>query len=242
MNKLRTAFTLIELLVVIAIIAILAAILFPVFAQAKEAAKKTSCLSNTKQIGLAAMMYLNDYDDTYWWNPWPGGLQQDYYLPIPQPTLGFYDLLQPYVKNQGVFSCPDNQDPYYAGNYPLNYKVNYGDNELLCTYMATTSSTIQDPADIAIMADSDLIWSTFIGYEVQDSDGQYRRYWLLSNQQSWIYGTPRHTGGINGTFADGHSKYSGPPSITNASALYYGYYHRLRISDVGTWSPTQPIQ
>src|SRR5580700_4989323 len=141
----RTAFTLIELLVVIAIIAILAAILFPVFAQAKEAAKKTSCLSNTKQIGLAAMMYLNDYDDTYWWNPWPGGLQQDYYLPIPQPTLGFYDLLQPYVKNQGVFSCPDNQDPYYAGNYPLNYKVNYGDNELLCTYMATTSSTIQDP-------------------------------------------------------------------------------------------------
>src|SRR5258708_2259929 len=60
----KKAFTLIELLVVIAIIAILAAILFPVFAQAKEAAKKTSCLSNQKQVALAAMMYVGDYDDT----------------------------------------------------------------------------------------------------------------------------------------------------------------------------------
>src|ERR1700678_2312447 len=69
----KHAFTLIELLVVIAIIAILAAILFPVFAQAKAAAKKTSCLSNMKQVGLATMMYANDNDDdcpiAYWWNP-----------------------------------------------------------------------------------------------------------------------------------------------------------------------------
>src|SRR5215475_1601730 len=63
MRHTRTAFTLIELLVVIAIIAILAAILFPVFAQAKEAAKKTQCVSNTKQTALAAMMYATDYDD-----------------------------------------------------------------------------------------------------------------------------------------------------------------------------------
>src|ERR1700676_4164590 len=79
-SRSRNGFTLIELLVVIAIIAILAAILFPVFARARESAKKTSCLSNTKQIGLAAMMYLNDYDDTYWWNPWPGGQNPDFYL------------------------------------------------------------------------------------------------------------------------------------------------------------------
>src|SRR5882724_3775291 len=65
----RRAFTLIELLVVIAIIAILAAILFPVFAQAKEAAKKTACLSNTKQIALGLQMYMNDNDDSY-----PGAL------------------------------------------------------------------------------------------------------------------------------------------------------------------------
>src|SRR5580658_1891207 len=61
----QRGFTLIELLVVIAIIAILAAILFPVFAQAKEAAKKTACLSNTKQMGTATYIYLNDYDDTF---------------------------------------------------------------------------------------------------------------------------------------------------------------------------------
>ena len=61
----KKAFTLIELLVVIAIIAILAAILFPVFAQAREKARQTSCLSNLKQIGLGLMMYTQDYDETY---------------------------------------------------------------------------------------------------------------------------------------------------------------------------------
>ena len=96
------AFTLIELLVVIAIIAILAAILFPVFGQAKEAAKKTSCLSNMKQIGVSMQIYLNDSDDMY-----PGGLQTitdprnagDNRIPI--------DLqLQPYVKNDNIWTCP----------------------------------------------------------------------------------------------------------------------------------------
>src|ERR1700742_4223315 len=69
-GKQRNAFTLIELLVVIAIIAILAAILFPVFAQAREAARKTSCLSNTKQLGLGIMQYVQDYDETYPMDEW----------------------------------------------------------------------------------------------------------------------------------------------------------------------------
>src|SRR5579871_6893304 len=99
-NRRPHAFTLIELLVVIAIIAILAAILFPVFAQAKEAAKKTSCLSNTKQMGLAVTMYAGDNDDNYFWQPWPGGQNPDWYLPIQQPSVGWYDLLQPYIKSQ----------------------------------------------------------------------------------------------------------------------------------------------
>jgi len=69
----QRGFTLIELLVVIAIIAILAAILFPVFAQARESSRKTQCLSNTRQIGTAVMMYVQDYDEVFFPQPWPGG-------------------------------------------------------------------------------------------------------------------------------------------------------------------------
>src|SRR3978361_1655135 len=94
---LKRAFTLIELLVVIAIIAILAAILFPVFAQAKEAAKKTSCLSNNKQIGLGIIMYQGDYDDTYpmdqYWSP-TEAIQQ----------VRWFDDVYPYIKNGNKFT------------------------------------------------------------------------------------------------------------------------------------------
>ena len=93
----RRGFTLIELLVVIAIIAILAAILFPVFARAREKARQASCSSNLKQIGLAAMMYANDYDESFL--PMnagsPGG-----------KTIWAATLVQPYVKNMQIFSCP----------------------------------------------------------------------------------------------------------------------------------------
>jgi prepilin-type N-terminal cleavage/methylation domain-containing protein/prepilin-type processing-associated H-X9-DG protein len=240
----KKAFTLIELLVVIAIIAILAAILFPVFAQARERARAISCISNCKQIGTATMMYVQDYDETFWWQPWPGGNQTiDPYLNIPQPSLGFYDVLQPYVKNQGVFACPSNTDAYYAGNYPYNYRVGYGQNELLFTYTAVPDSQLQAPADIAMFADSTSIWATFIGMAVQDPDGTTRRYWLRSDQKTWIYGAPRHFNGINAIFADGHAKFSGPPSlVTPSDPLYFGYYHGLRISESGNWSPTSPIQ
>src|SRR5271156_4161409 len=102
----RSAFTLIELLVVIAIIAILAAILFPVFAQAREKARATSCLSNLKQQGLGLYMYCQDYDEQ-----------------LPPAWLGFpqvgfpgisrwMDVVQPYVKNIQIFSCPDTNTKY----------------------------------------------------------------------------------------------------------------------------------
>jgi prepilin-type N-terminal cleavage/methylation domain-containing protein len=109
MSSQRRAFTLIELLVVIAIIAILAAILFPVFAQAKEAAKKTTCLSNTKQLNNAWIMYSTDYDDTWvttgkqYFNP--ANLQQGD-ADGGNPNDFFY-LSQPYVKNFDIFYCPD---------------------------------------------------------------------------------------------------------------------------------------
>jgi prepilin-type N-terminal cleavage/methylation domain-containing protein/prepilin-type processing-associated H-X9-DG protein len=120
-----SAFTLIELLVVIAIIAILAAILFPVFAQAREKARQTSCLSNNKQYGLGMIMYVQDYDESF-----PVGAAQgvangqwfwNFNLPVPYnwrpsvpPTDPRYtaaqvhwgNSIQPYVKNYGIMSCP----------------------------------------------------------------------------------------------------------------------------------------
>lgn len=104
----RRAFTLIELLVVIAIIAILAAILFPVFAQAKQAAKKTASLSNQKQIGTASMLYLADYEDTtppvFWFDPAATA------FPTSQGFHYFPILLLPYTKNEQIFLCPADRD------------------------------------------------------------------------------------------------------------------------------------
>lgn len=99
----KKAFTLIELLVVIAIIAILAAILFPVFAQAKESAKRASCLANQKQIALAGIMYSTDFDDYFALSAYfvaPYGGDPRYRI------FSVYDALQPYIKNTGIFQCP----------------------------------------------------------------------------------------------------------------------------------------
>jgi len=103
------AFTLIELLVVIAIIAILAAILFPVFAQAREQARKTSCLSNTKQLALGCLMYSQDYDEEMimgWNGSLPGVLRDD--GSQYRPWFPWTAAIQPYVKNIALLLCPDN--------------------------------------------------------------------------------------------------------------------------------------
>ena len=122
MRRSKSGFTLIELLVVIAIIAILAAILFPVFAQAREKARGISCLSNQKELGLSVLMYTQDYDQNF-----PSGLQNDWYNDT------WYVLTQPYIKNLQVLRCPD--DP--IGNAPSGYepwggpRMSYGANGYL---------------------------------------------------------------------------------------------------------------
>jgi prepilin-type N-terminal cleavage/methylation domain-containing protein/prepilin-type processing-associated H-X9-DG protein len=125
-RSVQKGFTLIELLVVIAIIAILAAILFPVFAQARDSARQATCLSNTKQVGLAAIMYSQDYDETFprLDNNGSKYYGEDFYLGVPVDTpdwgdmtlsqkglsdsenVMFFGSLQPYIKNEQVSICP----------------------------------------------------------------------------------------------------------------------------------------
>ncbi len=111
----RLAFTLIELLVVIAIIAILAAILFPVFAQARAKARQTTCVSDLKQISTALLMYSQDFDEAmcnhYYKDPnfpWMGGSTKP--PGAPETNYKWMDAIQPYVKNIGIFNCPDQGD------------------------------------------------------------------------------------------------------------------------------------
>jgi len=105
---LRRGFTLIELLVVIAIIAILAAILFPVFARAREKARQTTCTSNLKQIGLATMMYVQDYDERFPLG-WRVAQTADVCHPWCAITLPVLDSINAYCKNHQIWTCPDDK-------------------------------------------------------------------------------------------------------------------------------------
>lgn len=119
----RKAFTLIELLVVIAIIAILAAILFPVFATAREKARQTACSSNFKQIGLGLLQYAQDYDE----NMPCGRLDVD---PANGPYIGvgWAAQIYPYVKSVGLFLCPDDATPSVTAGATINYPISYAMN------------------------------------------------------------------------------------------------------------------
>jgi prepilin-type N-terminal cleavage/methylation domain-containing protein len=148
LNSLRRAFTLIELLVVIAIIAILAAILFPVFAQAKVAAKKTSDLSNLKQMNTSLQIYEGDYDDTMpltvpgnngttiFTTPWDR-------LPAANYSLRqsiFANSLNPYIKNWQMYTSPGSGTDWVAGTQtpnPTNFALSYHMNSYLHGFNAT---------------------------------------------------------------------------------------------------------
>jgi len=113
MRRPCTGFTLIELLVVIAIISILAAILFPVFAQAREKARQIACLSNMKQLGTAVAMYMQDYDDRVFFRASTNINNTRARIATPSTAYGqlWWNMIMPYVKNEAIYKCPSDSGP-----------------------------------------------------------------------------------------------------------------------------------
>lgn len=241
--KTARGFTLIELLVVIAIIAILAAILFPVFAQAKESAKQITCLSNTKQLGLAIQMYCNDYDDTgpvgiddwAWGDGWAG-------------------QVYPYVKNIGVYRCSDDS-PSSVVSYAYNSNYLYPEGDVwdgAHPPVSINNSSLVAVATTVVLAEvannyySSIGWYTGplvaqgVDYGSPGGDGQYvvgictPNEWTCQyatgytqnttpSYDSMYFTTPadgRHHGGSNYAFADGHSKWLRPSAVSSGYLDY----------------------
>lgn len=202
----KNGFTLIELLVVIAIIAILAAILFPVFAKAREKARAISCLSNQKQIGLSIMMYVEDYDETY-----PSGEGETIW-----PPVGWDNEIYPYVKNYALFSCPDDGLGLIAGSIRNSYAYNElvggfqwpvgGGNPTFVA--AVTEGEVYVPAQVVLMTDAGARnypswgpWSDVITNSIPNNGGGWAS--MMPN-----FGfIQAHNGGDNMLFCDGHAKW-----------------------------------
>ena len=208
-------FTLIELLVVIAIISILAAILFPVFARARENARRASCMSNLKQIGLAVMMYTQDYDEhlpAYKMTnktPWPtfnSGLNGN-------STWLWWHMIFAYVKNPQVFICPSTTAAWDTAGYQMvdsKGVYSYGYNAYLTSGVQGLSlSAIPDVAETPFVADST--------YYVMDPDHDCAGAHLTSVDPTinpWCTGAndnmdppiARHLDTFNMCFVDGHVK------------------------------------
>jgi len=177
----KAGFTLIELLVVIAIIAILAAILFPVFARAREKARQSSCLNNQKQWALAWQMYVQDYDEN-----------------IPPYSLydgsswgtRWYDLLLPYIKNTQIRTCPSDSTAWISYGYNGYNLVN---PQWTHTYGANILSEITYPAECFMAGEA--ATNRFFLYTPAQTSLHYRVCW------------DRHNEGSNYAFCDGHAKW-----------------------------------
>jgi prepilin-type N-terminal cleavage/methylation domain-containing protein/prepilin-type processing-associated H-X9-DG protein len=202
----RRGFTLIELLVVIAIIAILAAILFPVFARAREKARQSSCQSNLKQIGLSFAMYVQDYDNRFPANGYP---QTTYTWNDPASAIRFgwagwvANGLRPYIKNEQIFVCPSRANGWQS-QWTNGGRVSYG-YDYLATYNRAESDVANSYAGVAgvvMMYDSDWTWND------NSPEGTYG----LTNRDLAAFKTGNttqtcwHNGLGNYLFADGHVK------------------------------------
>ena len=213
-------FTLIELLVVVAIISILAAILFPVFARARENARRSSCMSNMKQIGLGIMMYAQDYDEKY-----PiqiNSSNKRYSNPGTAIEANNWILnIYPYVKSWQLFRCPSAK-PYESPDSAHDYMVPSGNNNT--NYLASaviirseglSMAAIPNASEIVVVQETDTAYSTaqlkpdHYGVSTTFPEGVYE-YWNYATYNK------NHFDGGNQVFADGHVKWRKQTSICSA--------------------------
>ncbi len=206
--KRRAGFTLIELLVVIAIIAILAAILFPVFARAREKARQATCSSNEKQIMLGFLMYASDYDETmpgvrfnyngaYPWTVWPGSVD----------WCGvFTHAIQPYIKNQQLLQCPSDSE---GDRWDDVRGISYGYNEYLYNYdygFCKLAKGNQAPAGISSISVIVETYASGIYDDWDNSSGNYTDGMDRVRYGGWSPWASHHEG-LNVGYADGHVKF-----------------------------------
>ncbi len=220
MRRGRRGFTLIELLVVIAIIAILAAILFPVFARARENARKSTCQSNLKQLALGVLQYAQDYDEM---------LPMNYNDDTPAVWRHWHERTAPYLKNTGVLTCPS--QPSLAVGYGANNWVMVGSHNAVSNAMATLSH----PAETIMLFDSHSYranaWCSYCQGNPGSTNGDdcYGTPWVshlrCGNAAHTVDG---HMGGFDASFCDGHVKW-----MTASSAGYYDSYAKY-------WQKTRP--
>lgn len=200
MHRKSSAFTLIELLVVIAIIAILAAILFPVFAQAREKARQTSCTSNMKQLDLGFIQYVQDYDETLPFSaqglsPAPPTAQGNWIPPV-QFGLGYPGVkvdvtqgaLYSYIKSAAVFICPSDANRTDGDSYSMNLLLS-----------GQPISIVPKVADMILLIDE----------QKTLNDGNFSYATVLQTNGAGTPDTPTtvHSGGGNLAFLDGHAKW-----------------------------------
>jgi len=235
----RKAFTLIELLVVIAIIAILAAILFPVFARAREAARGSSCKSNLKQIVTAAMMYTQDYDEILV-TSWAGSRANtpgaaNYYNVPASPNVNVYwmYLIRPYTKNVGIYKCPSHTMLAEADMInPQRTSYGHQHNNLGWQLNAAPSmADVKSPAETIYFSDTGRFtgdWVTFLANPDTEAFTLGNTGATYTRRYDQCMGCPglsptccadamtvvgRHSGQVQIAYADGHVKAVRPSGV-----------------------------
>ena len=198
----KRGFTLIELLVVIAIIAILAAILFPVFARAREKARQTSCLSNMKQLGLAVMMYAQDFDERLPMQNHVSLSSDVMELTRPEGNCFWWVRVKPYINNDNILQCPSGRYAYIygqagGGSIQIPIDVDYGWNYHFVYIQPVKLAVIGEPASTILLVE-------------QEASLGYGRWNNVANAATashvpWRY--DQHNGGANYTLCDGHAKW-----------------------------------